>query len=414
MAQENLLPSPKTTLAVILGASKYPDAQGFEATVAFAHAANSFKQYLLATLDLPQKNVCDLFDSIASPSDIEKVIAAFVHQRLTVLDQAGTPARDMLLYYVGHGSFTPDNQYSLLLRYTQLPGPPSSRLLMSSLASTLKECARKLRRVLILDCCFAGTAVRYQSGEIEYAHRQIKQAFEEPDRGRGLPTRGTCLLCSSSKDQASILASDGSTTAFAQSFLHVLHTGNAYLAGDLSLHTVRRLTEDYLHEHYYGRAPYPEIHSLDQSEGIIEDLPYFPNAARRDNASAPTSLQTTSAYTSIVEKDILEVPSDRQNFAGHLVVVKSGSTGFTSGTQIELKLPLTLGSNKDNSVVLKSNFISPYHARILYKDRELWVEDLNSSKGTAIDGYQVLPQKPMLFKANQTLIIGDVWLVLTK
>ncbi len=85
--------------------------------------------------------------------------------------------------------------------------------------------------------------------------------------------------------------------------------------------------------------------------------------------------------------DALEAPSDRQDFAGRLVVVKPGSTGLVPGSQVEIKFPMTLGSSWDNSLVLRSSLVSPYHARIYYDNHGLWVEDLNSSRGTTVDGY---------------------------
>src|SRR6266516_5508116 len=205
MTQQAFLPSPKTTLVVILGTSDYPYAPDIESVTEFANSARDFKQYVLTTFGIPKENVHDLFNSPLSPADMETNIAEFFKQRTAKLAWDGITVRDALIYFVGHGSFTEGNRYGLLVRYTRIPGPPSSRLLMGSLASTIKESTRHIRRILVLDCCFAGAAVQYQSPDAEFVIRQTIGAFAVLDRGQGFPTKGTTLLCSSSKDRASII-----------------------------------------------------------------------------------------------------------------------------------------------------------------------------------------------------------------
>lgn len=103
---------------------------------------------------------------------------------------------------------------------------------MESLAHTIKENTRSLRRILILDCCFAATAVQYQSAAPEVAFRQTIQVFEEKDKGRGFPSRGISLLCSSNSYDTSLTLPGATYTAFSEALLFILNNGDAYLISD--------------------------------------------------------------------------------------------------------------------------------------------------------------------------------------
>jgi len=66
---DNQVPSPRTTLAILLGASTWPDSPDFPGSQAFANAAAGFRKYLFAPdlFGLPKENALDLFDVDDSP-----------------------------------------------------------------------------------------------------------------------------------------------------------------------------------------------------------------------------------------------------------------------------------------------------------------------------------------------------------
>src|SRR5438067_9716764 len=101
MSTVPLFPSPQTTLVIMLGASKWPYDENFEASEAFEHAANKLRTYFLNTFDLPQDNLLWLFDTPLNARDIDKEICKH-------LDTFGKQARDVLVYYTGHGQPTDD------------------------------------------------------------------------------------------------------------------------------------------------------------------------------------------------------------------------------------------------------------------------------------------------------------------
>lgn len=57
---------------------------------------------------------------------------------------------------------------------------------------------------------------------------------------------------------------------------------------------------------------------------------------------------------------------------------------------------IRLGRNPDNTVVLKDNQISKYHAEIYYGDKKYWIKDLDSKNGVYINGKRISDPKWLL------------------
>jgi len=165
---------------------------------------------------LPAENLLDLFDSEKNADELDVEISQFLERRLIDMKKAGNPARDVLLYFVGHGGFVGcDSDFYLAIRRTRIGNPRSSGLHVTALAYTLKERARFLRRIVILDCCFAAAAFSaFEGGPDGVAIEKAKAAFqvgtklsENRQKGRPCsvplaksPLLGSCpmaaLLCS--------------------------------------------------------------------------------------------------------------------------------------------------------------------------------------------------------------------------
>jgi hypothetical protein len=265
---------PKTTLAIILGASAWPKWEELGAHEAFRKSAEDFEGYLLNEFGLPEANLRNFFDAEIGPDALDEAIDEFLATRKAELKAAGTPATDLLMFYTGHGNFQLGNDdFFLALRNSRKGRPDVSALRMTSLAATLKEQARHLRRFLILDCCFAAAAGKYlQSGAaVEAVAVQTMDAFKE------MPKKGTALLCSSSAKTPSEIAPDGAYTMFSEALLYALKSGHAGEDQWLSISSLAWLIRGYLKERYQDAAVRPEVHSPDQGEGDIGLLPLFPN-----------------------------------------------------------------------------------------------------------------------------------------
>ena len=321
-------PSPPTTLVVLLGASEWPFSPEFQRSEAFDNSARGIIEYCLlpSAFGLPRDNLLNLFDSDKSADDIDIEIEQFLAERISRMKEIGPAARDLLVYFVGHGGFAGDNEYYLAIRRTRASNPAASSILVTALARTLKENARFLRRIVILDCCFAASAFRaFQSAPTQAAIRQTLDAFEVPGVGVGFPVRGTSLLCSSRHNKPSLLLPDGSATMFSKALLEALCTGSPYLLSPLSLYDVARLAEDFLHTLSTRDAPRPEVHSPDQSEGDIARLPFFPNPASPSNAepadmhSNITANQLISSISSTISENTSSMPVTHSKMRGSLV-----------------------------------------------------------------------------------------------
>jgi hypothetical protein len=276
---EARVPSPDTTLLILLGASEWPSFPEFQGSEAFANAARELKAYFLdpKRFRLPPENALDMFNSNRDPNELDEQIGRFLDQRLAAMKAAGHAARDLLVYFVGHGGFVGhDHDFFLAIRPTREKSPRTSGISMLSLADTLTEKTRHLRRIIILDCCFAAAAfAAFQAGPALVALEKTNDAFEVKHRSEGFPAKGTALLCSSSHKTPSLLLPDGSSTMFTKALLDALAEGMPPQRDRLSLRDVKNLAADFLYD--MRDAPKPVVLSPDQSEGDVADIPFFPN-----------------------------------------------------------------------------------------------------------------------------------------
>src|SRR5260370_41503374 len=112
---------PGCVLAVILGASHFPDAVMLAEGPAFYMSAADVREYLTqqSGLAIPRRNILSLFDDSRSPTDQIIEIAKFLSRRSLELKNESSRVEDLLIYYVGHGLFTRSDQaYCLAVRST--------------------------------------------------------------------------------------------------------------------------------------------------------------------------------------------------------------------------------------------------------------------------------------------------------
>jgi pSer/pThr/pTyr-binding forkhead associated (FHA) protein len=65
------------------------------------------------------------------------------------------------------------------------------------------------------------------------------------------------------------------------------------------------------------------------------------------------------------------------------------NANLKKGTVIPVRGVVTLGRKEDNSVVLSDQHVSGNHARFVIKNNVLFIEDLNSTNGTYVNGRKV-------------------------
>lgn len=158
---------------------------------------------------MPPERILDLFDSTTGPVEQLFQIKEF-------LDVAGTAARDLLVYYIGHGGFDNDDYY-LGVASTQSDHEFITTLESDKLARIIRRGFHNKRIYVILDSCFSASAVTdWQSDEHQAALRKL---------ARPLPRNGTALLSATSKYDVARAPHTERLTVFTGAILDVLTRG---------------------------------------------------------------------------------------------------------------------------------------------------------------------------------------------
>ena len=305
---EEILTAPQTTLLILLGASKWPRWSDLGDSTAFANSAEKVKMYFLdpQKFNLPPENLLDLFDSDASADAMDEAISDFITTRMVVMAGLNQAATDLVVYYIGHaGLIEGSSDYYLAIHCTRESHPGASALRIDTLARTIKTSANNIRRLIILDCCYAASAFnafQTQGKEAEeIIPEQAWDVFEGPQQnstlGTQYPREGTSLLCSSSRTKPSL--HDKESTEFSKALLYILENGLANEQRKFSLRLVTGLVREFLDE-VDSKAPRPEVHSPDQHKGDVADFPFFPNF--RMQRMQPQNVEGTGQLRWLQEK----------------------------------------------------------------------------------------------------------------
>lgn len=302
----------ESTLAIVLGASEWPEYDLLTGSPAFRNSAHDLAKYFLASdgLNLAPDNLLDLFDDDSAASVQNRRIGRFLKDRGAALKGARSGVNDLLIVYIGHGGFVPNDRdaYFLALRTTQKDAEGVSGYRVSDLAKTVLDSARFARRYLIFDCCFSASAYSsfQSSGPLALARVKTLDVF---------PNRGTALLCSSGSRDPSKAPAGQRYTMFSDALLKVLRDGSPFHTGSrwLSLEDLGDAVREMVRESYPEKAVRPEVHSPDQREGDIAEVPLFLNrsfVAWDDSVIAPASLEVTVGRAVTPKKDDQLEPSD--------------------------------------------------------------------------------------------------------
>jgi hypothetical protein len=163
-------------------------------------------------------------------------------------------------------------EYFLALRTTTETERYATGLRVSDLAQAVNRNAAKLRAIIILDCCYAGEAVRYFTGGDPVADPSSKIPF------------GLTLFTASSSRQEAVVPAAEKRTMFSGCVLDVLHSGIPERGPLLSIKDVADAARLLINQRYPDNGVRPEIHSPRQRYGDVADYGLFPNVA---SLSAP-------------------------------------------------------------------------------------------------------------------------------
>ncbi|MFZ5641142.1 MAG: FHA domain-containing protein [Bacillota bacterium] len=91
-----------------------------------------------------------------------------------------------------------------------------------------------------------------------------------------------------------------------------------------------------------------------------------------------------------------------------LVVAGSDDPALPAGRQIGLDRVIYIGRGEENQVNLAGSFASHRHARIIFRDRNYFLEDLGSTNGTYINGVRI--NDPVQLKDGDLVKVAGVTL----
>jgi formylglycine-generating enzyme required for sulfatase activity len=290
MPQAPPIPARGQTLAIVLGASRWPRYPHFQDAPAFRTSLEDVADYLRDPygFGLPSRNVKVMIDAHEEASEIILALRRFLAERRRELEEAGTPAADLLFYYVGHGGFAGRaNTFFLSVRATDVLAPLHTSIPADALGDIIRDGAGGLRSYLILDCCFAAAAVdSLMSAPLDAARLQLEDTLpeggdDETDAAGGeLPGYGVALLCAAGRREPAQAPAGLAHTMFTGGLLSVLREGERAAPAFLSLGELHDLVRQRLARAFPETAVLPELHVPQQRQGHLERVRLFRNPAR--------------------------------------------------------------------------------------------------------------------------------------
>ncbi len=271
MTEEFAPPTTETTLAVVLGAGAYPLKPAWSNPVLGA-SARAVRDYLLSPdgFAMPAAHVLDLFDASGGPQEQLSRITAF-------LRAAPAGARDLILYYVGHGCFDQDD-YCLGIRATERGQEFISTIESRKLARIIREGFARKRVYVVLDSCFAASAASdWMGDEIDLAVKKMSQP---------LPKQGTAFLAAASKYDVTRAPRAHQFTVFTGAVLGALADGVDRSQPGISLVELYDEVWERLQRGVSDEDGRPELHVPSRRDGDVSRLALFPNPAYRRGVEA--------------------------------------------------------------------------------------------------------------------------------
>lgn len=94
----------------------------------------------------------------------------------------------------------------------------------------------------------------------------------------------------------------------------------------------------------------------------------------------------------VVSRDLrrgVEPAAAQSSPYGRLIIMNSGQSGLPVGKAFPLNPTTTIGRSADSDITLNDNFMSARHAQLVLQGDEWVLEDLHSTNGTFVNGFEV-------------------------
>jgi hypothetical protein len=118
------------------------------------------------------------------------------------------------------------------------------------------------------------------------------------------------------------------------------------------------------------------------------------------------------AVVRVLLRDLRAAAREPSAELGRLFVIASPSDEPAAGSAFRLDAVTTLGRDVNNTIVLEDEFVSTGHAVLTYRGRAWYLEDLDSTNGSFVNGHRVDGLVPVGF--GDELQLGQVRLRLER
>lgn len=107
----------------------------------------------------------------------------------------------------------------------------------------------------------------------------------------------------------------------------------------------------------------------------------------------------------IMKTGIGAVRGQRKQTKNWTVAVERGPKELR-GVKITVRGPVIIGRSPGSDIVIGAEYVSGRHARFTIMGQNLFIEDLGSTNGTAVNGQRIT--EPTVLKSGDVVNVGDV------
>jgi hypothetical protein len=276
-------PIAERTVAVFLGASRYPNHTELESVQGpLQRSYECLLNYVTSKEGLSVRAVIDLFNKEHNAQQMMRVLRDELHARYA--DLGSDLPIDVLLFYFGHGHLIgQDRSVHFAIMDTSRDDVTASTVPASSLSQALARGVPVGRFYVLLDCCRAADAMKRMSFDVldtqDMGVPQSAIGRSRVDDTAG-PTRGGAILAAAGPNANALAPPHEQYTRFTMMLLEALRESGPRTGISLSeaYDRMRRVKTRLEGEGVWPgrRTPEPQIHVPSQKGGgLVSLLPLF-------------------------------------------------------------------------------------------------------------------------------------------
>lgn len=298
----------ESCLAVVLGTHEWSPRARRSPAPSFLNSAKGVIDYCTSArgLGIPDGNLLNLFGTGTTAEDQLTELRNFIEVRKQAAEVDNSKITDLVVWCISHGVFSSGNRRDLhlMVKTTDEAYIARTAISFSDLAAVIHKEAPLQRRFIVIDCCYAGAALKEfmstvgaaltnaaVAGVEAAAHtigdpaREMVENGSQSSDNEVIHEIGTLLLCSSSQREESIADDGTGRTLFTGSVLRVLCETPGKGKGPISFAELRAFAFGEMVAMHGSNAPYPSLYGPRQDQGDLCAARILPLYSTSTNAS---------------------------------------------------------------------------------------------------------------------------------